>query len=133
MNEEHESRGTAGRPPGGVDPDGAAAAGPPAETADLHARRQRTTRRILLGGTAVAVAVALAVGAGGGSGRAGMVFLLLLLALTTGSAGLWSGATLLYDDLKKRGTTRGRIVTTVALFVGTGMLMAMVVGAGTSG
>ena len=101
--------------------------------ADLHARRQRTTRRILLSGIGLAVAVALAVGVGGGSGQAGMVFLLLVSALATGAAGLWAGGTLLYDDLKKRGTTRGRIVTAVALFVVTGMLMAMVVGAGTAG
>lgn len=99
---------------------------------DLHARRQRTTRRILLVGAVLSVLVALAIGAGGGSGQAGMVFLLLTLALTTGAAGLWATGTLLYDDLRKRGTTRRRIVTAVALFLVTGMLMAMVVGAGTA-
>lgn len=112
-------------------PEPSAAAADP--HADLHGARQRVTRRILLVGAILAVLVALAIGLGGGSGQAGMVFLLMTLALATGVAGLWSTGTLLYDDLKKRGTTRGRIATAVGLFLATGMLMAMVVGAGTAG
>lgn len=105
---------------------------PPVERtpAEWDAARSRITRRIGLIGVVVAVALALVTGASGGSGQAGMVVFLLTLALTTAAAGLWATGTLLLDDLKKRRPSKRRIAVAVGLFLATGVLMAMVVGAG---
>ncbi len=89
----------------------------------------RTLGRVGAVGGVVAVLVAVVVGVAAGSGRSALAMLLLVGALTSAVTGLVGAFTLLRDE--HRGDvrpSRARIVVTVSAFLGTTLLLAMVVG-----
>ncbi len=92
----------------------------------------RTLGRVALVGGLLALVSAAVVGAAADSGRVVLIMLLLVTALTSSLVGLVGTATLLRDQVRGAPISRARIVITIAGFLGTTLLLAMVIGAATS-